>query len=371
MKNRLTIGAVSLRALVACASLIAAAAAMANDGFYQGAGSTLVPVKNSHLRVRAEKLLISPSAPGACYPVYVGGKLVRDGMRVKSATKATVGPRTKCDHVGYFTQLYASWHAVADYEVEALESQEDVLIGFPVSWWLREFDDANGDLDGVDAPGVADFHSYVNGEEIQRLTLRKLQGNAPDGRKIYELGYTWRASFQAEKPYHLRTEYDFGEDTSNAFYPGREFVEGETPRFLGTTLDTAAAGANRLIYFLTPINSWAAPPPDRIDIEVRVGVGIPITYFVPTQFKPVCVSTSAFHYLLTSKGPSQELGLSYAQGTKFKPLTTVSQWKAWRKTLGGSSVRISCDLIAELKKAATPGLLSHLESYQCISSCGE
>lgn len=368
MKNRLTKSAVSLHSLAAWASLVVAATAMANDGFYQGAGSTLVPVNNSHLRVLREKLVISPSTPGACYPVYVGGRLVKNGMRVKSASKATVGARTKCDYVG-FTQLYASWHALADYEVEALESQDDVLIGFPVSWWRREFDDVNGDLDSVDAPGVADFHSYINGEEIQLLKLRKLQGNAPNGRKIYELGYTWRASFQAGKPYHLRTEYDFGEDSSNAFYPGREFVEGEPPWFLGTTLDPAATGASRLIYFLTPINSWADPPPDRINIEVRVGQGIPITYFVPTQFKPVCVSTNAFHYLLTNKRPSQELGLSYAQGTKFKPLTTVSQWKAWRKTLGGSSVRISCDLIAELRKTATPGLLPYLESSQCVSSC--
>jgi hypothetical protein len=46
--------------------LAAPAAARANDGFYQGAGSHLLPVKSDALRVRRETLVIAPVDPPTC-----------------------------------------------------------------------------------------------------------------------------------------------------------------------------------------------------------------------------------------------------------------------------------------------------------------
>jgi len=357
-------------AFIACAG-IATAPALANDGFYQGSGSTLQMVNNPHLRVREEKLVIYPNDPVACYPVYADGKPVQDGMQHQERPVVTLGPRAKCEDS--FRQLYAKWHAVAEYDVEVLQAQDNVQIGFPVAWWNRDYVAADGDLASLEAPGVAAFHTYINGAEIRSLALKTLQSPGASGLRRAAVGYAWKASFAAGQPYRLKTEYDFGADVSNAFYAGSEYAEGETPWFF-QVVDAGTFTASRLIYFLTPINSWAPPPPDRISIEVRLPAGIPVTYFVPVYFKPSCVSSGAMHFRIEHRGPARELELSMAnrENTRgaLRPLTTVAQWNAWQKTLGGPSVKIGCDVIEALMKTAAPDLRARLQAYQCAASCG-
>ena len=46
---------------------------IANDGFYQGAGSTLRPLYNPEMRVIEEKLWISPMTSPRCYQLRFRG----------------------------------------------------------------------------------------------------------------------------------------------------------------------------------------------------------------------------------------------------------------------------------------------------------
>jgi len=373
MINKMPVLAILGRIIFAGVIVMVTNTGLANDGFYQGAGSTLTLVKNSHLRVREENLLILPIMPPDCYSVYANNKAIEKGMEIKEDPKITIGISTKCNND--FTELFnAKWRATADYQVEVMQSQEKVLIGFPVDTWKRDFIAADGDLYYLYAPSVVNFRTYINGEEIRSLELKKLKSaNVKTGSRD-ELGYTWSASFDAGKPYHLRTEYDFGVDNSNAFYKGREYLAGETPWFSGVMPEPFTA--ERIIYFLTPINSWASPPPDQINIEVRLPTDIPVTYFVPLELKPACVSTKALHYQLKNKFPSHELTLSMPNTVlwnreKLKPLRTLKQWNKWNKTLGGDMVKIGCDVIEEVRKFAEPDLQSHMSMYQCAKSCSE
>ena len=374
MINTLSGLAISWRIISAGMMIILANAALANDGFYQGSGSTLKLIKNSHLRVREENLLIAPIIPPECYSVYANGKIIDKGMDLKvEDAKITIGARTNCNNGS--TDIYnAKWSAAADYQVEVLQAQPKVLIGFPVDTWERDFIGADGDLYYLYAPSVVNFRTYINDEEIKSLELKKLKSaNVKTGSRD-ELGYTWSASFLEGKPYHLRTEYDFGVDNSNAFYKGREYLTGEIPWFSGVMPEPFTA--ERIIYFLTPINSWASPPPEQIKIEVRLPSEIPVTYFVPLELKPACVTTKALHYLLKNQFPSHELSLSmpntgWWKREKLKPLRTLVQWNKWQKTLGGETVKIGCDVIEELKKTAAPDLQAHLNTFQCVSTCSE
>ncbi len=355
---------------------ILANTALANDGFYQGSGSTLRLAKNSYLRVHKENLLIIPINPPECYSVYANGKELKEGMDLKiDEAKVTIGARTKCN--GTSTDMFsAKWRVVADYQVVVLQSQQRVSIGFPVDTWRRDFIAADGDLYYLYPPGVVNFRTYINDEEIKPLELKKLRSHNDKTGSRDELGYTWSASFEKGKSYRLRTEYDLGVNNGNAFYKGREYLSGETPWFSGVMPEPFPA--ERIIYFLTPINSWAAPPPEQIKIEVRLPTEIPVTYLVPLELKPACVTSKALHYLLKNKFPSNELSLSMpssgwlnAKKESLKPLRTLGQWKRWQKTLGGETVKIGCDAIEELKKSAEPDLQAHMSAYQCAVSCGE
>jgi len=366
---------ISRRNIFAGAMIIFSNVTMANDGFYQGSGSTLTITKNSHLRVREEKLLIAPIISSECYSVYANGKIIKNGAIITESARITLGSRTKCH--SSFEQLYAEWHAKADYQIDVLQSQQNVLIGFPVETWDREYNAADGDLYSVDAPGVVNFRTYINDEEVKPLELKKLKSHNVKAGSRDELGYTWLGSFDAGKPYHLRTEYDFGADNSNAFYGGSEYLAGETPWFF-EVVDPGQFPANKLKYYLSPINSWASPPPDQIRIEVQLPLEIPVTYFVPLDLKPVCVTNKALHYLLKNQFPAHELLLSMPstgwmklKKARFKPLHTLTQWNQWQKTLGGETVKIGCDVIEDLKKSAAPDLQAHMSAYQCVVSCSE
>lgn len=344
---------------------------LANDGIYQGSGSTLTMVKNSHVRVHEEHLSIAPIYPPLCYSVLINGKPIKDGMDIDPIRKSaniTVGPRVECSDTD---DLRARWRAVAEYQVVASRTQNNVLIGFPIDTWTRDFKDNHGDLGRLDAPGVANFRTFINGEEMEHLTLKRL-GSDLTGSKPNEktsLGYTWRASFLAGKRYYLRTEYDFGMRNSNSFYEGREYLPGETPWFW-----EGKYAADGFFYALTPLNSWGSPPPERIKIVVKLPPGVPVTHVVPMELKPSCITTNTLHYEIGNQFPSQDLVLNmpaieYLQKVGYERLHTIKQWREWQKTLGGAAVKIGCDVIKELKAGADPDLQAQMNDMQCVSSC--
>lgn len=353
--------------------LVGSNAVMANDGFYQGAGSTLTPIKNANLRVREERLRIAPIEPPVCYSVYANGKPIKEGndMEVDAHARVTLGSRVKCK-AGDTDNLKVKWSASATYEVEVLQSQPDVQMGFPVATWEREYTDSIG-IGALNAPGVANFHTYMNGEEITQTQLKVLKHGEGKSREQNEIGYSWNASFQQGTAYELKTEYDFGEFNSNGFYDGREYKRGETPWFIGANAQPLTAGT--LIYYLTPLNTWAAPPPELIDIEVRLPSSTPVTYAVPGEVKPSCISLGALHYTITNRFPGADLTVTIPNSEwwkkeSLKPMSTPEQWRKWLKTLGGESVRFSCDVLDEINKHANPNLKAEVKRVQCVASCG-
>lgn len=351
--------------------------AIANDGLYQGSGFNLTLAKNSHLRVREEKLLITPLASTQCYLVYADGKVIKDRMKLNlKRAKITIGEHVSCDDASLNPShlFYADWHASVNYDVEVMQTQQDVLFGFPIPIWNYEFVGSDGDLYYLRSPGVANFRTYINNLEVTELEVKNLEGMNKKDAMSNLLGYTWRASFEVGKHYFLKTEYDFGMDSSNSFYAGREYLSHETPWFLSAMKRVPAA--ERVIYYLTPIRTWAPPPPQRIDIEVKIPDGLPATYVVPLELKPVCITTTSLYYDLKNQFPTHELIFSipsadsWADATN-RPIRTLSQWRLWQRSIGGESTKVGCDVVAELKRTATSSFRSYLDDFQCAASCRE
>jgi hypothetical protein len=306
------------RLLIILVSGASIATASGNDGFYQGAGSSLIPVNNPYLRVREEMLVITPIKTPACYAVMINGKpLLREltSPYVQAATdKVEIGAKVECK--GKLVTFSPRWRAEVEYEVEASRDQNDILIGFPIPYWTAEFHTTDG-LYSVNAPGVANFKTYINDRLVSPVGMKVLTDALKYSKdKLFYSndlpGFTWMSSFQSQHKYKLRTEYDFGSSMSVDFYPNREYVDGEKPWFKMRGIDKYQniGGAERIIYFLTPINSWSPPPPTMIKIVVRLPAVVPATHVVPTELKPSCVMLSEIQYEITNQNPRHELRLS-------------------------------------------------------------
>jgi hypothetical protein len=79
--------------------------ALANDGFYQGGGSSLRPLENIQMRVIEEQLLIQPLPEPVCYHLRFRG-------RTLDAWNLTPTPRGMC-HRSRSHALYAECSAAA------------------------------------------------------------------------------------------------------------------------------------------------------------------------------------------------------------------------------------------------------------------
>jgi hypothetical protein len=186
-------------------------------------------------------------------------------------------------------------------------------------------------------------------------------------RKEKVLGYTWTASFKKGRRYTLRTVYDFGVDTSNSFYEDREYVQGELPWFKAR--EGRIGGADRMIYYLTPLQQWAAPAPATVSAVVTLPKRVPIEFAVPLKLKPVCIGERSLFYELRDRFPDQDLEVSYPDSTGGMKLDSAQDWEGWMKSLGGPQVEMNCALLARLKKEAGPALQGLLAERKCRKSC--
>lgn len=355
-----------MRTLLAILSL--AAAARANDGFFWGAGETLRPIHNKSLRVLRETLELSPIERPTCYHVLYKGRPRQppDDYDYRSPDFATIGPRAECAALkNAWAKFSPAWTAEAVYEISALADAADVVLGFPVHGWSADFYTPDG-LNGISAPGVAAFETFIDGTPVPSPELKWLEGVGENGdRKT--LGYAWKASFQKNRRYTLRTRYQFGVDVSNAFYEGREYAKGEKPWF---HTEGSWSEASRVIYYLTPLRQWAAPPPSRVSIVVTLPPGLPMVAAVPIKPKPRCVGERSLFYELRDSFPAQDLELSYPSGKTLPGrLKTPADWDAWMKTLGGPDIEMNCALLTRLKADAAPALRDILAARKCRPSC--
>lgn len=347
-------------ALAVLGLALAAVPLAANDGFFWGAGDTLRPVQSKSLRVLNEKLTLTALDKAPCYEVMFKGKAqTPDTEDEKPGEFATLGKQVACQPGKYYEQFMPRWSAEAVYEVEALEDAPGVLFGFPVHAWHM-------DMGSTPIPGAVAFHTFVGKIELGPTELKWLDGvGAKQDEKV--LGYTWTASFKKGERCTLRTVYDFGVDTSNSFYSDREYASGETPWFKLKT--DQSLGADRMIYYLTPLKQWASPPPAWVSAVVTMPKGIPMEFAVPVRSKPVCIGERSLFYELHGKFPDQDLEVSYPMKTPDLKLDTAADWEAWMRSLGGPQVEMNCALLARLKKEAGPALQAVLAARKCRQSC--
>jgi hypothetical protein len=349
----------ALAALVVTALALTAAPLAANDGFFWGAGETLRPVQSQSLRVRTEKLKITALEDASCYDVaFSTAALARkEGEAAGPEEFGTLGRKVPC--LPAREQFKPEWSAEAVYEIEALEDAPGVLFGFPVHTWSM-------DLDDVPIPGAVAFRTFVGKTELGPTKLKWLEGiGAKKDKKV--LGYTWTASFKKGERYTLRTTYDFGIDTSNSFYSDREYAKGETPWFKLKT--DQMLGADRMIYYLTPLQQWASPPMDSVTAVVTMPKRVPMEFAVPVRSKPVCVGERSLFFELRGRFPEAELEVSYPMEIPALKLETAADWEAWMRSLGGPQVEMNCALLERLKKEAGPALKGLLAARKCRQSC--
>lgn len=369
--------------LVAAASLAVPPVARPNDGFYQGAGYHLVPVRSTALKVRRETLRITAIDPPRCHDV------LHEGRRIEFPPAGEAIEFEKCPDVRAFAagpprpcgaewlpwrEFSARWRAEAVYWVEALDSVRDVTIAFPVPTWDFEYF-CDGGLEGARLPAVVAFETFIDETRVPQTSIRELglEGlpQGPEGSvssRDKTLGYAWRASFSKGGRYTLRTAYDFGVDTVSGFYEGHEYPRGVRPWFLPDAA-VKLGGAEHLLYYLTPIRSWAEPPPESISIRVDLPRDVPVTYFVPVALRPTCVDEHAYQFELAMQWPPMDIDIAYPMKRSVRPpIRTSRQWSAWIASLG-EGVKLTCTLRDQLARDADKPVEDAIRALECVESC--
>lgn len=384
----------------ACALILTllSSPAIANDGFYQGGGSSLFPINNPGARVIEEKLTIAPLPERLCYQVQFRGRTLDAWKNAPEVTPppgpeeyATVAQQIACSEDSGTTarRLRVIWRARAEYRVEALEDQAQVLMGFPLPTWQGAYSfrerGPEGKLsdvwDEVPVPSVADFHTSINGREVvdPSLVWLKLPDGTGGGHKT--LGFTWQASFKKGEQYTLMTEYSFGASTSTGFSAGQEYREGEQPPWFVPIESTPEKKGPqsiylpqvtlRLLYYLSPLRGWSGQAPERIVIRVDRPAGLPVAYLVPVEPKPSCVDVDGFQYVYHHQYPATELQVSMPDWLErsrndargWQALQTAEELHRWRGNLGAA--RVACCL------AGLPGsgVSAEVKIPGCVKTC--
>jgi hypothetical protein len=355
-------------------------ASLANDGFYQGAGSTLRPLYNPEMRVIEEKLWITPKTHAKCYQVRFRGVVLEEWNlaprektdELKPTEFAQVSHEFPCPIKSLATPkediLVSIWQARADYYVEALADQTQVKMGFPLPTWSATYRSHSDDWEDVPTPAVANFRTFINGQAVGKLKLAWLEIPNPANKNMAKtLGYVWEASFKKGEKYTLRTEYDFGTDYQTGF---ESDLQGETSSlwFISNKQGQERYPlAINLKYYLSPLLAWGAEPPEKISIFVKRPATVPISYLIPAQAMPACVDKQGLHYEYRNRYPDTELVVSmphwfhknWRNPDAWVTLNTATQWKQWRQNLGGKSVQIVCDALG----GNTPAL------GECVKQC--
>jgi hypothetical protein len=366
-------------------------AALANDGFYQGSGSELKPITHQSLHVLSENLKINFIDPNVCYPVIYKGKgLEYEQKHAIDESKIKLGSKTPCptgkDSLTLSSHLRTMWHAEASYHIRADEKVTDIQFGFPVPQWEASYvvndDSAAEGLHEVKLPAVAGFKTWVDGQEVKKLDLKSLVISPRNSKKTQ--GYTWLMSFDKGREYDLKSTYDFGVGYSADYFEGAQYPKGHRPWFLPEDKpgNSSEKKKNRwleavsLIYYLTPLKSWGAPPPTSVQIEIHFPKAIPVEFAVPIALNPACIDNELWTFEMKNTVPSQELKVSlpwmrYPQTTSDLPkLHTWAEWQTWVSTFK-NGVRITCGVRDRILKNMAREDMPALQAFQCVQSCFE
>ena len=376
----------------------------ANDGFYQGAGTTLTPVQNSNMRVISEKLEISPLKTHSCFTIDIPKSEYEKNGELKHEAMGVVGKPTKCPKSEVnFEALKVKWHAKAIYEIEALSDQTNVQIGFPVPIWALAKENSEGRVD-VSVPGVANFMTSIDDVTIKDIVVKNvpIASTNDAGAKKEKLApaFVWKSDFKKGKRYQLITEYDFGISYSNGMYEGSEYPEGSVLWFDKRSVPEAKYSSStsfqseKILYYLQPIRLWGGGLPKSISIRVASPKSMPIYYLTPTNSGIDCVDRKALYFRWNNSFPEQDLSISYPvqfypdQNGKFiySPIRKMFEYDAWSELISKQSntktasgkppqVRMDCQLEKELlqnlpKNSSFHSWVKNGVQPKCVQSCG-
>lgn len=348
------------------ALLLFPGALQANTGFYNGSGETLFPVKNAHLRVLRERLEISPLSERKCYALLFSQESRTSWLAsIKGGAPGRLGGAVKCPKEAFgegAEVLQTLWRAEAVYDVEALEDESDVTLGFPVPTW------SNMMAEGT-APGVASFKTWIDDRTAEGLRMTFLAPTGPVSKELADSngkiwGYSWTASFQKGRKYTLKTTYEFGAEFS---YDPQDYMRGlSSDYFLLASI----------LYDLTPLNLWAPPPPD-VFIKVTIPKNLSILYAFPDELKPSCLDAEALHYEIKGRLPETNLRVTFPvrhgpgpiSPGKVLPLRKEDDWEDWKENLSFGQVKLTCSLVAGLKGRMSPRFYQEISKVPCQQTC--
>lgn len=366
----------------------------ANDGFYQGAGNTLVPVGNKSMRVISEVLDITPLDKPKCYAIVIPKASYDINGEVKEGANALIGNKVECSNKLDLNKFIAKWHAKAVYKVEALSDQMKTQIGFPVPQWSYSTSNSEGRVD-LSVPSVVNFETFIDGKPIKQIDLKSVSLSEQAKDSNLKPAMVWNLDFSTGKQYELVTEYDFGVSYSSAMYGDREYPKEKIlwfdPRPMAAVrFDGPSFPSESVVYYMQPIKLWQGGLPESISVKVKTFKNMPVTYLTPTNSGLACIDNEAVYFSWKNSFPEVDLHISYPvlneHGKKmiYRKMNKQYQYNAWADLMGSLTIEPqepgrfpkivkTCELMNELKQSLPKK--SHLSSWiengieKCVASC--
>lgn len=313
-----------------------------NDGFYQGSGTDLFPVKNENLRVIQETLTLSPLEKAKCYKLNFPKSQYIDGVLKDGAMDGSVGEESNCDSKDSESvwpvddRLQVKWHAKAVYEIESLENQKDVQMGFPIPEWEYTWAGSDG-LFGTKVPGATNFKVFVDGREIKKVSKKNVEVPRSQGGKGKRMApaFVWELDFLKGRKYTLISEYDFGVEWSIGHYHGRELPNGTKAWYNRSKKHDTLFQAESLIYYLHPLALWNSKPPLKIDVRIVVPKGLSSFSLLPNTKSSYCLDHDSLWLKWRDRLPEGDLRVAYPAKPAERAAYPQSkeEFEAWRKLM--------------------------------------
>lgn len=363
---------------------------LANDGFFQGAGTTLFPVNQPNLRVIREELDITPIEKPDCFEILYQGKKPESYKERLPETALAELSKKKCRGTGGVSRdsFTTQFHAKVKYEVEAKEDVKNVQMGFPVPTWSYEWESSDG-LESVSAPGAVNFETTLDERPLPLTGIKWVELAGEDkGKKTP--AFIWNASFEKGKKIILTSEYDFGGYHTATFF--KEFLPTDALAWWDESSAVEKAYGNggpgvasHVTYYLTPLKQWGGPPPEKVRVRFHRAKKTPIFYYLPNTNGLRCIDKDQLYFEWTNAVPKEDLKISFPEKTpRAKIFKTQAQFMAWAHLIGSSNhetnstymgtVKVTCDLIDEVIQKLGPK--SYAASWfpkgaerKCVPAC--
>ena len=366
----------SLRRLPLAAALAAAvvqaAPASASEALVLGGGAGLIPMYGPRLKLLKETLELSPLEGMPCYEAFSDTRAAVGGA---APAFLSLGPLVYCGSPGK-TLVRPQWRAVDSYHVAAATDSIEVLFGLPV----RTRIDAPSAQ--IEIPGSANFKAYVDGQEVAASSLTWLyQDRAilPGGKnqKPRTLGYRFTAKLEGGREHTIQAAYDFDIEYYDGESEGLTYAKGSPPWAPRQTAVQAAdqnypsvGSLRRIPYFLTVRSFWPDSPRAHISVRVDLPKALPETLALSAAYKPSCIGRHLIAFELEPNSIREDLAVSYPQPWSGpSKLETAEDWSAWKKSLGGDGVRMTCDLNRRMIFDSGAPIQARLRSESCVVSC--